>query len=165
MFRLPYAVLLLALVSLWGASVRAQPPGLSWQGGGCGQDWQIDSPPMALRSILEQLSTVMGFELRYLSQQNPQREGPFRGDARQLLNQLAGRVSLITTGAEDPDCPGRWRPTRVIVLPVGEAGEPRPVVEEVPEGVQLYRRAHGMDPLTGEPSPPPGVARPDEVTD
>ncbi len=146
-------------------SAFAQLPGVQIQGGHCGQDWQLNSPPMALRSILEQLSAVMGFELRYLSQQNPQREGEFRGDARQLLNQLAGRVSLITTGAEDPDCPGRWQPARVIVLPVGEAGEPRPVMEVVPEGVQIYRRAHGMDPLTGEPSPPPGMALPEDNTE
>ncbi len=153
---------LLSLAGLLTTPALAQPVAMQWQGGECGQDWQVDSPPMALRELLERLSGIMGFELRYLSAQNPLREGRFQGDARQLLNQLAGKVSLITTGAEDPDCPGRWRPARVIVLPVGEAAEPRPLIEAVPEGVQIYRRAHGMDPLTGEPSAPPGVDRPED---
>ena len=116
----------------------------------CDSGWSLSVRGRSLRDALEVAAQAADFELRYLAEVDPQRDGTYAGALDRLLVEMAKPVSLVVLSEPDPACPGQSRVARVYVLPTGEDGD-LPDHTPVPEAVQIYRRAHNMDPTTGEP--------------
>jgi hypothetical protein len=115
--------------------------------GDCETAAQLRVDNMPLSEVLAPLGETLNFELMNHSDTDPIINGEFVGSTLEILNKLTADMNVIRTTQTDPNCVDQVSLARLFLLPLGEETER---IVAVPEGMQRYRRAHGMDPQTGE---------------
>lgn len=151
----PLCAALFALGVCGASGVQAEAGELSLRRveAGCAPLWQLRAEQVPLSQALARLGEAIGFSVAYRREDDPLRSLQAELPATALVEQLAGAGNLVMATEARADCPGFPQIRRVVILPAGQAG-PLPERHYVPEGMQRYRRAHGLDPLTGEVLPP-----------
>ncbi len=119
--------------------------------GNCQTPTQLRVAAMPASAVLDKLAQALGFTVSFRADADPLLNAELSAPATELLLQLTHQMNVITVTEPDPHCAGQARIVRLVTLPTGQATQR---IESVPEGLQRYRQAHGMDPLTGAPVKP-----------
>lgn len=136
---------LLLLMLTWLAPI----PSLSATPSECAPQVELTVSEQPVSQLLQTLAEQHEFSLSWQGDQDPLFRGQLRGSLTTVINQLTRELNVIRNTRPQAGCP-QARLHKLIVLPSGEAV---PRIEAVPEGLQRYRRAHGMDPISGQPLP------------
>ena len=87
--------------------------------GVCGSHVHLFASKAPLSDVLRQLSSALGFKLRFEGKSDPTLDVDVTEVPRDLVAKLAPSVSLIIRQERDPRCPGQQRIAEVWVLPQG----------------------------------------------
>ena len=113
--------------------------------------------------VLAGLAKALDFDVSFEAANNPVISLDVVAQPSELLARMTPDANISATQASDPRCPNQKRILKVWVLSASSAGPPSAAVSaaltlsETPEqkklaqeGIDLYMRAHGVDPEAGK---------------
>jgi hypothetical protein len=129
--------------------------------GDCAAGVHLVARGASLGDVLKRLAEALGFQLQLIGPSDSIVDVDVSRQAPELIAKLSPIDNLIVTQARDPRCPGRDRVVKVLLLPKGNQGPPRTAAapppprqmseaekQQIREGEDMYRKAHGMPPLS-----------------
>lgn len=140
----------------WSASVTVTPDT------GCGGKVYLLAERAKLSEVMRKLAETLGFTLEFKSLEDPLIEVNTQRPAAELIHSLTRSHNLVVMEEPDARCGGQARIVKVALLPKGPETAPRPLPPPPPRvmtpeellGLEMYRKAHGLD-ENGNPKPPP----------
>ena len=126
---------------------------------GCANGVHVVAREARFSDVLASLAKALDFEVSFESANNPLVSLDVIAQPSDLLARMTPDANISAMQASDPRCPTQKRILKVWVLSAGSEG-PRPAVVPAPltlsetpeqkklaqEGIDLYMRAHGVDP-------------------
>lgn len=149
---------LLALATAVAAVQALGAPAVRVERLACGEGVQVSSRGAPLSQVLQQMSTTLGFELKYWGNDDPPIDWDVRQRPMELMSLLSNRANLLVRYEPDRRCAGQSRIASVHVLPTGTAKappRPAPVVR-----ASATAAARGAEAGHAPAPAAPGTARP-----
>ena len=128
--------------------------------GSCEEGVHLVARGARLTDVLQQLAKVLDFQLQVTGRSDSVVDVDVSAQPAELISKLSAVDSVVVSQARDPHCRGRFRVAKVWLLskasadlqpPTATAAAHREMSQEekqqVREGDNAYRKAHGMPPL------------------
>lgn len=138
-----------AICIVSGQALAGDP--VSVQGGDCGSGTRLSAENARLSEIFKRLADELGFELRFVTDDDPVISIDATAPPVELMTGITGVDNLIVIEAPDPRCSGLARVTKIWVLGSGAGDAPTPqdtseldAEQRAKRATDMYLRAHGM---------------------